>query len=337
MSVWVSRFGPSSVGGVEYVLRNAITAGSATYVICMAHERRILPRKSYYEGVPVLTLGRLGRIGRVDLNISVTLVVLFVFLFSRKSLVFNLPFVQLMPLMLLRSSRVKLFLHGFSSTGLFGRIHKFVLLRLSHGKRLIVTSRHSAQLCAEAGLQSSILPLCLAREDEDALLRVCPTESDYVLFIGRYAPYKGLESLQQAALKLHGAGSDMKIVCVGSGTEALHGGALDGRGFVTREEKLRLIAGCRALVLPSVGDGEGFGLVQLEALAAGKQVIVSELSTGIHKVAGPFAKIFPPGDSDALTHLIQNLSACDSDAARDYYITHYSYKTFESRVADVLD
>ncbi len=81
-------------------------------------------------------------------------------------------------------------------------------------------------------------------------------------------------------------------------------GAADGAGLRRR------LAVARALVLPSLDASETFGLVQLEAMAAGVPVIASDLPTGVREVADPGRShlLVPPGDVGALAAALRTLA-----------------------------
>ncbi|HLU40167.1 MAG TPA: glycosyltransferase, partial [Planctomycetota bacterium] len=68
------------------------------------------------------------------------------------------------------------------------------------------------------------------------------------------------------------------------------------------------------VVLPSVGRGEAFGLVALEAAACARPVVASDLP-GVRTVVreGATGKLVPPGDVGALAEALADLLA---DAAR---------------------
>ncbi len=138
------------------------------------------------------------------------------------------------------------------------------------------------------------------------------------LFIGRLVPYKGLPILLRALARVPAARLDI----VGTGPQAselkqlvfaldladrVHfSGDLPWPGLNTK------LAEARALVLPSIDASETFGLVQLEAMAAGTAVIASDLKTGIAGVGefGVTGLLVIPGDSadlaDALAKLQQD-------------------------------
>ena len=143
------------------------------------------------------------------------------------------------------------------------------------------------------------------------------TESDpFVLFAGRHVEYKGVGVLLRAL-----AGSTARAVIAGDGPRR---GAwqrqsrelgLEARvtftGEVTDDELRRLMHACAALVLPSTTPAEAFGYVQLEAMAAGKPVISTDVPSGVswvnqHDITGIVVRA---GDAGALRAAIDLLIA----------------------------
>jgi rhamnosyl/mannosyltransferase len=135
------------------------------------------------------------------------------------------------------------------------------------------------------------------------------------LFIGRLVPYKGLENLIAAV----GMVPEAELVIMGEGplAEALRQLAADsgcrGRVLLTGAASRREIAAnlgrARALVLPSLDASETFGLVQLEAMAAGVPVIASDLPTGVREVGEPgvTCRLVKPGDPVALADVMRGM------------------------------
>lgn len=129
-----------------------------------------------------------------------------------------------------------------------------------------------------------------------------------VLFVGRLVYYKGLDVLleamrltPQARLAVVGVGPLM----TGLVEKATALGITDRVKFLgsVPDDRLRsLYKRARFLVLPSVAPSEAFGMVQLEAMAAGRPVISTDLKSGVpyvnrHEVTG---LIVPPSDQLAL-------------------------------------
>jgi len=127
-------------------------------------------------------------------------------------------------------------------------------------------------------------------------------EGRAILFVGRHEPRKGLEVLLEAFRHLD---RDAVLWVVGEGpnTSALAASAPPGVEWLGRVGDDELAQRLRAATLfcaPSL-HGESFGVVLLEAMAAGTPVIASDIS-GYRDVArdGKEAVLVPPGDPAAL-------------------------------------
>ncbi len=79
-------------------------------------------------------------------------------------------------------------------------------------------------------------------------------------------------------------------------------------GFVSQQQIAPLVAGARALVLPS--RYEGFGMPIVEAMAAGTPVLCSDRGS-LPEVAGNAAQFFDADDVDRLKSLIEQLDEDD--------------------------
>ena len=122
-----------------------------------------------------------------------------------------------------------------------------------------------------------------------------------VLFIGRHEPRKGLDVLLDAW-----AGIDrdarLQVVGVGPQTDELKRravGDVEWFGTVTDAPRNALLRGATVFCAPSL-RGESFGVVLLEAMAAGAPIVASAIE-GYQNVArsGPDALLVPPGDVGA--------------------------------------
>lgn len=135
----------------------------------------------------------------------------------------------------------------------------------------------------------------------------CPPASGRplrVLFVGRFGePRKGLEVLLGAVARLRSGGRTVELRVAGAGPE----GRLRARGerlgasFLGRLEDAALAGeyrGADVLCAPALGQ-EGFGLVLLEAMAAGCPVVASAIP-GYAEATGGAALLVPPGDGAAL-------------------------------------
>ncbi|MGE5177431.1 MAG: glycosyltransferase family 4 protein [Hyphomicrobiales bacterium] len=137
-----------------------------------------------------------------------------------------------------------------------------------------------------------------------------------LLFVGRFDPRKGLPELLRAAAILAREGRAFRLVLVGDGRlrprlERMAGGVLRGRvHFEGRVEHVRLpryYATADVFCSPAT-SGESFGLVLLEAMAAGAPVVATTLP-GYRCVVTPGEDglLVPPRDADALAGALRRL------------------------------
>ena len=144
-----------------------------------------------------------------------------------------------------------------------------------------------------------------------------------VLFVGRLIYYKGVDVLVRAM-----AAVDADLVIVGTGpledelvARAASLGISDRVTVLPPLPGPELAAYYRAadiFCLPSVARSEAFGLVQLEAHAAGTPVVSTRLTTGVpfvnqHGVTG---LTVPPGDVEALASALDELVRDEALRAR---------------------
>ncbi len=135
------------------------------------------------------------------------------------------------------------------------------------------------------------------------------------LFVGRLVGYKGLDVLIDAV-----EGSDLRVVIVGDGplrpwlerqlVERLLGDRVVLAGRIPDEALPVYHKAADYFILPSTTPAEMFGIVQLEAMACGRPVISTALSTGVREVnqADVTGLVVPPGDASALRAAMERLS-----------------------------
>ena len=140
-----------------------------------------------------------------------------------------------------------------------------------------------------------------------------PTSSDgaTIAYVGRHEPRKGLEILLKSVESLP-PNVTVWIMSEGPQTEELRtkyaGEArLRWLGPVSDEEKISRIKGADVLCVPSL-RGESFGIVLLEAMAAGTAVVASDLP-GYRNVAanGDEAFLVPPGEAELLARALSKV------------------------------
>ena len=113
------------------------------------------------------------------------------------------------------------------------------------------------------------------------------------------------------------------------------------RGWVSEEQKQRLLEQCRCLAMPS--RGEGFGLVYLEAMRLGRPCLVSTLDAGREVVNPPEAGLaVDPDDSQALAEALCRLLTPGpewerwSRQARSRYEAHFTARHYQERLVSAL-
>jgi phosphatidylinositol alpha-1,6-mannosyltransferase len=213
-----------------------------------------------------------------------------------------------------------------------------------------------------------VLPLCLeerppAGEVDGALLD--RAGRDYVLIVGRMAAterYKGHEQLLQALPRLPAAMSAPRLqadgdarprlVIAGDGDdrprlEALaHTLGVAGQvlftGFVSEATLAELYDRAAVFVMPS--RGEGFGLVYLEAMRAGRPCVAARASAAAEIVAdGETGLLVDPLDPDAIAGALSRLLAAPElaramgEAGRRRLERLFTPRRFRERLWPLLD
>ena len=176
---------------------------------------------------------------------------------------------------------------GRGVNGRLFALYQWLALRLVPWLSAVVTTSpllaQELQRCGCAQQRVLVLPCCLSQQQEQQGLALPVPEPGVgeplrVLFIGRLDSYKRLDWLLQALATLT---TPWQLVVVGDGPKrtAFERLAQDLSPQISRVRflgrlpetaKLEQLAAADLLVLPSDRSNEAFGIVQLEAMAAGR-------------------------------------------------------------------
>jgi glycosyltransferase involved in cell wall biosynthesis len=191
-------------------------------------------------------------------------------------------------------------------------------LHVRRAARVLTTSRYSAARAQEFyGLAKAptVIPELIDLAEWRRLLAVHPAASSgfTVLFVGRFYRRKRVDILLRAAAALRHRIPDLEVRMVGAGPcgpylrqlsgELKLDGAVTWLGDISRSQLIAEYNRADIFCLPSVQ--EGFGIVLLEAMAAGKPIVAAR-AAAIPEVA-PHGLLVEPDSEEALEAGIEEL------------------------------
>lgn len=143
-----------------------------------------------------------------------------------------------------------------------------------------------------------------------------PRDGGTVGFVGRYdEPRKGMAVLLDALARLAPRRPGLRLLVAGrgDGDELLAGlppaltGRVDLLGMVSEADKARVFRSVDVYVAPNTG-GESFGIILLEAMAAGTPILASDLEAFRRVLEdGRAGRLFPTGDAAGLATCLEDL------------------------------
>jgi len=165
---------------------------------------------------------------------------------------------------------------------------------------------------------------------------IMPADRQWVLYVGRLEPRKGVDVLIYAMNRVQKRAPEASLLIVGDGSERQRleglaratGIAATFAGSVPDEDMIACLQASDIVCSPAIG-GESFGIVLLEAMAAGKPIVASRIA-GYAELVGDAgcARLVPPGEDGALaTELLalitnealrRQLGACGAEDVRQY-------------------
>jgi glycosyltransferase involved in cell wall biosynthesis len=200
-------------------------------------------------------------------------------------------------------------------------------MHVQRAARVVCTSRYSAGCAREFyGLRElpAVVPELIDLGEWRRLLGASPAEStDFtLLFVGRFYRRKRVDVLLRAAAILRERIPGVALRIVGNGPcgdslrtlcrELKLDGTVSWLGDVSRAQLIEEYKRASVFCLPSVQ--EGFGIVLLEAMAAGKPIVAAG-AAAIPEVA-PHAALFEPDRPEALAAAVEELHRSEDARAR---------------------
>lgn len=170
-----------------------------------------------------------------------------------------------------------------------------------------------------------------------------------VCFLGRFdEPRKGFDTLLQAWPQVRKAVPDAQLLVMGGGDRKLAAARLQGTGGVeflgrvSAEDKAATLASCDVYCAPNTG-GESFGIVLVEAMAAGTAVLAADIDAFRRVLRdGACGVLFRTGNADSLAAELISLLREETRragivAAADAVVDEYDWPTVCDRVLRVYD
>jgi len=206
--------------------------------------------------------------------------------------------------------------HADSRRSVYRLVTRLVLRRAA---AIVVPSRAHLALSAElSGFESKVevIPFGIEQTRWEVVPPTPPGGAPRAIFIGRLVAYKGLDFLLRALERV----PDLRLDIVGAGPQGprlrtlAQALAVSDRvrwyGEYPDEDLPRRMADADFLVLPSVTIEEMFGLVVLEAMAAGRPVITTALPSAVREVnvPGVTGLEVPIRDVGALAEALERLA-----------------------------
>ncbi|MCQ8847224.1 glycosyltransferase family 4 protein [Alteromonas stellipolaris] len=154
------------------------------------------------------------------------------------------------------------------------------------------------------------------------------TPGKYILTVGRLVPEKGFHDLVEAYSQ---SNTNLKLVVVGSAdhkdeySESLLKQQSENIIFAGRRsgnELHALYKHARVFVLPSYH--EGLPIVALEAISAGAEVLLSDISPNLD-IEAPKDSYFPVGNLSSLSQKLSCINSLELDIDREIFLSNFNW------------
>ncbi len=225
-----------------------------------------------------------------------------------------------------------------------------------------------AERAAGRTLRSTVIPpgvdtdrfVPLAERDRSLARRAFGIDDDDLLIVSfsRLVPRKGMDVLIEAAARLRGRFPRLKVLIGGTGRDAArldglitkHDAPVERLGFVSDVDLPRLVGACDLSVMLCRDrwaglEQEGFGIVFLEAAAAGVPQVAGQSGGAAEAVADGETGIVvrDPRDVDAVSGVLArllddpDLRARMATASRRRAVNSFSYDVLAERLGGALE
>jgi glycosyltransferase involved in cell wall biosynthesis len=166
-----------------------------------------------------------------------------------------------------------------------------------------------------------------------------------VLHVGNDVPRKRVDRLLRIVDAVRASGLNVRLVRVGSPMTGTHKRLAAHLNvpvvelpYLDRDVLRAVYARCAVLVMPS--DREGFGLPVIEAFAAGRPAVISDIPS-LREVSGGLARWVPPDDIrgwvDAITNALEPQDVAVGDYARRAHAATLTWDTHAQGLLPVYD
>ena len=215
---------------------------------------------------------------------------------------------------------------------------------------LVAVSEHARRTIVDhLGGDAVLIPNGVRVDHYEGAQPLRTWEGPAIGFLGRMdEPRKGLPILLEAfaGIRARVPGATLVLIGPGDPDDVLADVPEDVRagivplGRLDEGEKARALASLDAYVAPNTG-GESFGIVLLEAMAAGAPVVASDLDAFARVLdGGRCGALFPVGDAAALEETVVDLlgdpaARAELVAAGSRRVTAYDWRTVAGDLIDV--
>lgn len=168
-------------------------------------------------------------------------------------------------------------------------------------------------------------------------------KDNYILFLARLVPEKGLHYLLEAYKNVD---TDKKLVIAGGSSHsdeyvekikamATQDSRVIMTGFVQGQELEELYSNCYLYVLPS--DIEGMPISLLEAMSYGCRCLVSDIDENV-EIGKDYVEIFQKSNVDSLARQLQGILTDNNDInifVKEYISKYFNWKTISQKTLDI--